>query len=272
MEGQNQDQNGANQNQNDAPASIVVDIDGEKVTKSAEDVTNLIAQQASATQKTQQVASVLQAAEKYGLSPEDLIQQADGAFAVMSDLIDRGIIDNQGKIIDKGTASAPDPLKPDPTIPAIPADQTGLAKRLDVIEKSLALLPDRLNVIERDQTHMIRLDLQRNLQAKHDNLSEDDVSNLFSTAIKDKSKTIWQHAEDLSETKKVLVADLRKTHAEEFGVNLDEFDANKLLEGDAGGGAGTLFKGKKFSFKKGDNIVNPRKATQELFNKIHKGG
>jgi hypothetical protein len=260
------DQNGENGNKDKDPASITVDIDGKQVTKSAEDVQNLIAQQASATQKSQSVAAVLQTAEKYGLSPEDLVQQADGAFAVMSDLIDKGIIDNKGAIIEKKV----DPASP--VIPAkdpvIPKDQTGLGSRLDLIEKSLAMLPGRLDTIERDQTHMIRMDLQRSIQAKHSNLSDDDVSKLFSTAMNDKSKTIWQHAEGLSETKSAGVADLRKQHATEFGVNLDEFDANKLNEKDAEGGAGAVFKGKKFSFKKGEHSVSPRQATQEFFKNV----
>lgn len=261
------DQNGENGNKE--PASIVVDIDGQQVTKSAEDVQNLIAQQASATQKSQSVAAVLQTAEKYGLSPEDLVQQADGAFAVMSDLIDKGIIDNKGAIIakkaDPGTP-APADLQP----AGLPKDETGMVKRLDLIEKSLAMLPGRLDTIERDQTHMIRMDLQRSIQAKHSNLSDDDVSKLFSTAMNDKSKTIWQHAEGLSETKSAGVADLRKQHASEFGVNLDEFDANKLNEKDAEGGAGAVFKGKKFSFKKGDESVSPRQATMEFFKNVTK--
>ncbi len=260
------DQNGE-QKANDAPASITVDIDGQQVTKSAEDVQNLIAQQASATQKTQQVAAILQQAEKYGLSPEDLAEQTDGAFAVMSDLIDKGVIDNKGARIEKKADSA-EPTPPDPNLAALPKDQTGLVKRLELIEQSLAMLPDRLDVIERDQTHMIRMDVQRSIQAKHSNLSDDDVTKLFSTAINDKSKTVWQHAESLSEMKSAGVADLRKQHAAEFGVNLDEFDANKLIEKDAEGGASAVFKGKKFSFKKGDDSVSPRKATMEFFKNV----
>ena len=251
------------------PASITIDVDGVPVTKSAEDVQNLIAQQASATQKSQSVAAVLQTAEKYGLSPEDLVQQADGAFAVMSDLIDKGIIDNKGAIIEKKVDPATTVIPKDPVIPK---DQTGLGSRLDLIEKSLAMLPGRLDTIERDQTHMIRMDLQRSIQAKHSNLSDDDVSKLFGTAMNDKSKTIWQHAEGLSETKSAGVADLRKQHAKEFGVNLDDFDANKLIEKDAEGGAGAVFKGKKFSFKKGEESVSPRQATKEFFKNVHKQG
>lgn len=263
MPNQNRD-NDANK---DAPASITIEIDGQQVTKSAEDIKNLIAQQASATQKTQSVAAVLQTAEKYGLSPEDLVQQADGAFAVMSDLIERGIIDNKGAIIAKKADHAAPVIPKDP---AIPKDQTGMGTRLDLIEKSLAMLPGRLDTIERDQTHMIRMDLQRNIQAKHVNLSDDDISKLFSTAMNDRSKTIWQHAESLSGTKNAGVADLRKQHAAEFGINLDDFDANKLNEKDAGGGAGAIFKGKKFSFKKTDESVSPRQATMEFFKNVNK--
>jgi hypothetical protein len=263
------DQNqGPNKNE---PAVITVEIDGQQVTKSAEDVQNLIAQQASATQKTQSVAAVLQTAEKYGLSPEDLVQQADGAFAVMSDLIDKGIIDNKGAIIEKKAGDVDPPAgDPPPAQGTLPKDETGLVKRLDLIEKSLAMLPGRLDTIERDQTHMIRMDLQRSIQAKHSNLSDDDVTKLFSTAMGDKSKTIWQHAESLSETKNAGVADLRKQHAEEFGINLDEFDANKLNEKDAEGGAAAVFKGKKFSFKKGEESVSPRQATMEFFKNVAK--
>jgi hypothetical protein len=265
MPDQNRDPNATK----NTPASITVDIDGQPVTKSAEDIQNLIAQQASATQKTQQVAAILQTAEKYGLSPEDLVQQADGAFAVMSDLIEKGIIDNKGTIITKKADPAA-PIQADPNLASLPRDQTGLATRLELIEKSLAMLPGRLDTIERDQTHMIRMDLQRSIQAKHSNLSDDDISKLFSTAMGDRSKTIWQHAEGLSKTRSAGAADLRKQHAAEFGIDLDEFDANKLNEKDAEGGAGAVFKGKKFSFKKGDESVSPRQATMEFFKNVNK--
>ena len=234
---------------------------------SVEDVTNLISQQASATQKTQQVAALMSAADKFGLTPEDLVTQAEGAFAVMSDLIEKQVIDNKGNIIAKALTTPPEPA------PAVkPTDSTGLVKRMETIEASLAKLPDRIDLVERDQTNMIRLDLQRNIQAKHKNLSDDDVTKLFGIAMRDKTQTVWQHAEVLSKANTQTVADIRTTHAKEFGIDLEVFDANKLNEQDAKGGAGVLFKDKKFSFKKGEGAVTPRQATQEFFKNVHSKG
>jgi len=250
--------------------TIEIEIDGTKQTLTSEDVVNLKAQQASATQKSQQVASILQAAEKFGMTPEQLLTQAEGAFSVMTDLIDRKLINEKGEIL--SPAADPPPARPD--VPVVPLDTSTTAselKRIMTTLKGLEAIPDRLKQIENDQSFILRTGLSDKIKARHPELSDEDISRAFAAAMSDPAKKpVWDHAADLSTQKKTLQAQIRADHAKEFGINITEFDENKLME-QSGEGASAHFKGKKFSFRKGkragENSVSPMEAATEYLNR-----
>lgn len=248
----------------DAPAALTIEIDGKQETVTAEDVLNLKAQQAGATQKTQMVAAILQASEKFGMTPEEYVEQAEGAFGVMGNLISDGVIDNTGNLVKK---TAPD-VKP-PVIPPAQAP-TGLEQRLDKLEKVLASIPGEFESLKQDQTYMIRTDLQRQIQGKHPELNEDDVSRVFGIAMNDPKKgSVWQHAEAFVNQKTAMKADDRKKFAEEFGINLEQHDENKLRQASPEGAAAAIIKGKKIKFRpnKGEDAVSPMQAAKEFFSR-----
>ena len=247
------------------PVSLTIEIDGKEETVTAEDVVNLRAQQASATQKTQQVAAVIQAAEKFGMSPEDYVAQAEGAFGVMGTLMQDGVIDNTGQLLTKKVLD----VKPDGIPPVIkpPEAQAELEERLENLEKVLKTIPGEFEALRQDQTYVIRADLQRQIQGKHPELNDDDVSRVFGTAMNDSQKrTVWQHAEELVVAKTALKADDRKKFAEEFGINLEQFDENALRQKSPGGAASHIIKGKKLAFRgKGEDAVTPMQAAKSFF-------
>lgn len=262
-----------------------ITVDGKDY--SEEDVQNLIKQGAAATQKTQEVAGILAAAEKYGVDPETYLAQAEGAFGVMSDLITNKVIDEKGNILKKEvkTETKTDTSTGDEGLDKLFGISTGGASGLkgadkiaEIVAKALGpqlegmkKLGEKVAAVDKTQGDMIRLNLEEKVMTKFPNLKPNDVSQVFGRAMEDRSKSLWDHAEDLSKVKATELGVLREAHAKEFGIDLTKFDENKLKEQKAGGGAGVLFQGKKFKFdpKSGDeDSVSPAEATKEYISRI----
>lgn len=245
--------------------TLVVEVGGENKNFTADDVKNLVSQQASATQKAQQVSTILKACDKFGLEPEVFVGQAEGAFSVISDLIEKGFVDKQGNIVEKKPGKpASDDInfsKAGDKNLAFPED-----KVTALVSKALKPITDKLGAIEQDQTQLTRLRISDSIKGKFKNLEDTDISKLFAVAGNDRSKTLVQHAEEMAKEKVKAHSALRKDFAKEFGVDVDKFDANKLREQGADGSAGGLFEGKKFSFKKGKDAISPRQAMHEFLN------
>jgi hypothetical protein len=239
----------------------------------AEDVSNLIAKDAASTQKLQQVATVTKAAEKYGLEPDQLVDQAEGAFAVVSKLVNAGIINEEGEIVQKKEPDplkpvVSDPVKPDPVTPDLESKIATVVEK--TVEKALGGIPETVDAIKNDQARMIRSDLQKQAQDKYPDLTEDDVTKLFGAAMADRKKSFWQHAEEIAETRKTRNSEARAAHAKEFGIDLKKFDANKLNEQDSKGGPAAIIANKKISFKKGEkDSITPKQAMREHFARLH---
>ncbi len=260
-----------------APTTIEVEFEGgEKKSFSAEDVGNLVKQGATATQKTQEVKEIVDAAAKYNLTPVEYIQQTEGAFDVISKLVDSKIIDDQGNVIavekKKDELSAGDP----PLKPLVGEERTN-AIVADALKSVVDPLKENLKLLQEDNTKLIRAQLEMQVQGKHSTLSRDDISDLLVVASQDGKKSLMDHAQEMVDRKKVGKAESRAEYAKEFGINLEEFDANKLREDDPGGGAAALYEGKKFSFdargrhRKDTNVVTPTNASHGFVQASQKG-
>ena len=259
-----------------------IEVEGKEY--SAEDIQNLINQGATATKKAQEVAGVIAAAEKYGVDVETYIAQAEGVFGVMNQLIKDGIIDEKGnKIAKKETPLAKGndeddlaklfnlPVEEEKGLKGADKIASIVAKALEPQLNEVKKLADRVSAVDKTQGDMIRMNLQEKVMSKFPVLKPSDVSQVFGSAMNDRTKTLWDHAEALANVKTAELGALREAHAKEFGIDLKNFDENKIKEQDAKGGAGVLFKGKKFSFdaKKGDkDVVSPRQASMEFIENV----
>lgn len=246
-------------------AEIVIELEGgEKKVLKSEDVKNLLAQQASVTQKAQKIAAIEDAAKKYGLEPEDYVGHAEGAFASVTKLMELGLIDEKGEPIERKEVTKP------ANVLVTPVSKTKDSSD-DPVVKALEQINQRIKGIEEDQTRMMRISLGKDIRAKFDNLSDEDVSKVLGTAMNDPKKSVWQHAEDASNAKKVGEGELEKAFAKKYGINLEEWNANKIREQTADGGASALVAGKKISFRKpskgGENVVTPKEAMKEFLRK-----
>ena len=222
-------------------------------------------------------AEISAAAGKYETDPTTYIKQAEGAFTAMTKLVSLGVIDEAGNVVQK---KAKDNLKQDPPGPGDPTvlpkpDVKPDFKELvaNAVKEGLATLVKDIDQVKDDVGGMYRMDLEGKLQAKHPELDSDDISRIFGSAMNDQKKTLWEHAKEFSTTKAGKLSELKKTHAKEFGINLDEFEArNKLKEQSAEGGAVVFTGGKTLSLSKRDrgkdaskDTVSPREAMMSFF-------
>lgn len=257
-------------NEGNVATELSIDFgDGEVKKVTADEVKNMIEREAALTQKSQKIAAITDAAKKYNIDPLQFVEQAEMSFGTMTQLIDNGIINEKGELVAKPSEDHDKHKDLSSIIPSMtPKEEVVLSKVEEIVSKALDPINKRLDTVDRTQMGMIKENMEREIMTKHDNLTADDVTRLLSTAMKDSSKTVWEHAEEMAESKKGLMAELRAKHAKEFGVNLEEFDANKLHEqGAEGGGAAAVLGGKKISFKarSGDaNAITPKQATIEF--------
>lgn len=246
---------------------ITIDVDGESKSFSSSDIQNLVSQQSAATQKTQQVSAVLKACNKFDMNPEVFVGQAEGAFDVIANLIDAGVVDDQGNIIKKEVAAKKNEASFNNTSHS-GNNVSSEDKMLSVINKVLEPLTKKFEALEKDQMHLTRLRVNDTINGKFDNLDERDMSEIFATAGADKTKTLMQHAESISKKKGDNLLEQKRALAKELGVNYDEFTANALREQGSDGGAAGLFKDKKISFKKGKDSLSPKAAMADFLKRF----
>ena len=261
---------------NATPAtSINVDIDGKPKSFTVDDVKNLVSQQASATQKTQEVAAIVALAERHKIPVADLAQQVDGLFGRVTELMDKGILDEEGQLIER-TPSPPAPVipdtpgfgfSPDPSPPPIAgggAEQAANAA-LESLKSDVKEMKEGYKKMESSTAMFLQDRIKGRILEINPEFSDRDAAHVLKKAQEDTSKTLEQHIEAHKTTKKDYETSQQEKYAKHFGINLPTFNENRLKEQDAkGGGFSGFFKGKKFSFKKGgEDTVTPRKAMEE---------
>jgi len=260
---------------------ITVKIGEESKTLKAEEVVNMLNQQAGVTQESQKVAAIRDAASKYGMDAEGYVEQAEGSFGTLTKLFDAGVIDKEGNILkpdgDKGILPDPDPNKdgdhkPDPANANIEAIVDAVSKRM---EKTLEVLTKGQEGLSKNVQNTMKLGLKREVMAKHPELNEADVLNVLDSAQANTKKTLWDHAKDAVSAKATKTEEMDKHYAEKYGVNLEEFNKRNALkeQGADGGGAAAVVVNKKISFKakRGDDkVVTPKQATIEFMKNLGK--
>ena len=254
--------------QESAPQGVKV---GDKV-YTPQDVEQLITATTQVQEKLNAMSVVEETVAKYGIDAQTFVTNAEGAFSVMSKLIDEGIIDQKGEVVAKASPSGAPPVQNNQpprslTPPSIQPAINALGN-IEALEAKIGKIEKLVESIDKTQASVIRTNLERDILLKHPELSKEDIPKVISVALKDRSKNIFDHAATLADIRQGEKVRMREELAKEFGIDLKTFDENKLIEADGKGGAGVLFKDKKFSFRKGkdENTVTPFQAAKRLFN------
>jgi len=246
--------------------------DGEKKF-SVEDVQNLHSQAAKVSQSSQKVANILKTVERYQTDPDTYLENAEAAFGVVNTLIEQGIVDDKGNLVEKKVPE----VKPRGFAPPAGEPSGTPDKTLQIVMK--ALTPElekfgkRLDGLEDGQAGLYRERLTKDVKAKYSDFDDEDISKLFGKASVGRD-SLWDIAEVMAGEKKIKQGQLREAHAKEFGINLEEHDRNKLQEQDADGGVSAAFKGKKFMFRsrakrtKDKDAVSPKEAMLEHMSRL----
>lgn len=246
---------------------VSVEIDGKQY--SVDDVKNIIAQQGESTKASQVAAKALTAAQRYNTDVDTYVQNAEASFALMNDLIGKGIIDESGKIVVKETPKETPKIPGVGGVPLVKADEVA-AKALETFHTEFGSLRKEVEKLREDNVGLMRLRLQDKVAEKFKDLDDEDITRVMATAYQSK-KPVMEVAKEFSETKKAWLATQEESWAKKHGLDINKLNEDKKFrEQSPEGGAGILFQNKKFAFqpKKGDkDTVSPKDAMQEFFNK-----
>jgi len=242
----------------------------------AEDVQGILEQQTVLTEKSEKAQRVLDAAQRFGLEPDDFLGQAMGAFTVVNDLMKNGVIDEEGNVVTKKKVEETPPVKAPPVV----EDKT-LSKADEIVAKAMEGISGKIDGLAKTvgdmqgiQSGMIRENLEAKITKKYPMLDEDSVAKVFRISMQDKSKDLWDVAKEVADGVQAKEEAAARKFAEQHGLDYDKLmkeaqDENSLKETGPLGGITASLQGKKFSFrKKGKGYVSPLEATKEYFKRV----
>lgn len=253
---------------------------GEKV-YGPQDVEGILTQHATLQESLKELSVVKDTISKYGIDPQTFVTNAEGAFSLMSKLIDEGVIDNQGNLVGKKEGIKESAGQGDPeALLSLPqgdqnkqgAESVALAA-INALSQKLDAISKTVESVDKTQSSIIRVNLEEKIRSKYPVLSPDDTSRVIATALRDRSKDVFTHAQIFAQAKSTEEAKLREKHAKEFGVDLKTFDENRIMDPGNDGGVSALLKGRKISFRKikGEETITPSQAIKD-FVKMRLGG
>lgn len=254
------------------PTSIEVVIGEETKTLSVQEITDLVGREASATKKSQLASPLLETCKRYNVDPSVYAQHSQAAFQIVQQLQDAGVIDDNGEIIQQGAVVVDKGEKK-----TIVEDGKGAVKT-DASDEKLANALDplmkQIKVLARNQDNMMRVSLEGDVKKLYPEFTDDDLARVFAKTGVDTSKNLFEHAKDRADFLGIKETESRKKYAKEFGINLENFDENKLNQQDGTGGAIGFVKGKKLVLKKTkkseETAMTAKQAMLQYFKSLRK--
>jgi hypothetical protein len=253
---------------------------GKKVVVTAEDVKGLLQLKGQHESMSSELAAVRKAAERHGLSPQEFVQNTESLVGLVGTLIEQGVLDENGEIVNRNTGGTGDqhPLlkptertsgDPPPRGAELSSVEAIVSRAVESLDKKrsgeIKVLVDTVRRLSEDNAQLIRLKLEEQLKGEFEDLDERDIRHAISVAASSQGKIdVRSAAKQLADSKANWLAGLKKKHAEEFGVNLEDVALNKQLK-QGGGGAAVLASGKKISFRPGADGVSPKSLMKNFF-------
>lgn len=296
MAEKNTNQGGGSGEGNDSTLTIKLD-DGTEKTLGPEDVKNLLAQQGKVTQMEQQFAPMKRILSKYGIDKvEDYLSNAEPALAVVADLMEKGIIDEQGQVKQAGrqshqaskqsgqrdqagSRSETDDFDFEGLFNQERSDSASNDRASATIRKALEPIAQKQRELEDGLNALYTARLVDRVHQKYPNtgLEDKDVRRLLSEASSQR-KDFWEVIENEVEGRKTQERELRKKHAEEFGIDLESWEkkrqsgeAEKKSLGDWLGERKIAFGQRKKKLGE-DKAVTPLEAMREHFTRLQEEG
>jgi len=271
------------------PTQIEVKVGDETKVLSADEVTIALSKAKDLDAMKEDYAPFSKVLTQYGINLDEYLRNSEASFALMNQLIEQGVIDEQGNVIEK-KAGEPKPTPP-LVIPAKGAEGDP-TRASQVVLDALTKIGDRMTALEEGQSNIYRRNIARDVKALHPNLDDGDISKLLAKAQSDRSKSFWDHVEVAAGEKTVREGQVALTHAKstiellvkagvipEGKVDLEKLDLAALEKQDKAK-LPPVHEGKKFMFgsrqrklgKTGDDEYTlPGDAMKEMLDK-QRGG
>lgn len=245
-----------------------IEIEGKAYT--VDEIKNVLAAQANLTQKAQIASKLETATSRYNTDPDTYLHNAEASFAVVQELISKGIIDETGKLVERKVEPSVTPAAP--VIPGIPANRADatVMKALEDFHGKFSKMEQDLARLREDNVGLMRLRISDQLAQKFPDLDEQDISRVIATAYSSGAqKPVMEVAQEMVASKKGWLESQEKAWAERYGLDYEDLKKRKqFIEQGPEGGVGGLVAGKKISFskdRKDPNAVTPREATKAFF-------
>jgi hypothetical protein len=261
--------------------------DGEK-TLTAADVVKLVQEHGKISGEHAKFAKVAEVLQKYETDPETYVSQTEAALAVVSKLMEAGVIDNKGNLVEKkgekdskgGGFDWKGDSKGDKG--GGDDDSSGLKgddRVAKIVAKALEGIMPRLKGIEETQGSLLQSTLEERVRRAHPDLDADDVERVFEQAYREPKKKLMDHAKAYADRKAEKTKAIKAEVAAELGIDLTEYERRlelkrKMTEKGDPHGALVLAEGKKLTFKPGKDdksAVSPRDATINFFKNLGVG-
>lgn len=239
-------------------SQVKVMVGDEERVFSSDDVKTLIEKGSRVEKDLEGFSSIKKVLAQYdGISADEYVRNSEAAFAVANALIEKGVIDKEGNLIEKKVKDVKDPKGDEFSFKGL---ETGLSKKIDTILKAMTGITQEIDLIKEGQSNIYRRNISRDIKSIHSNLDDDDVSKLLGIAQADKSKSFYDHAEVMSKDKTAREGKQELSIAKKVaglfvkaGLLKGDLDVDKLdlsaLEKQDVSELPPLHEGKKFMFK-----------------------
>ena len=192
------------------PTQIEITVGGETKVFSAEEVATAVGKAGSLDTMNEQFAGFKKVLAQYEINPEEYLRNSEASFALMNQLIEQGVIDEQGKVVEKKPG---DGLPIKPVVPPLAGDDGKVTKSQQIILDALTKVGERMEKLEDGQSNIYRRNIERDVKAIHSNLNSDDISRILAKAQADRSQSFWDHAKVAADKKTVEDGQVALNHA-----------------------------------------------------------
>ena len=260
----------------EAPKGLEIKIGEETKTFGQEDVLGMLGEMEKLKGEAAKAKAFGDVSRRYQMSPEEFASQAEGAFGVLGQLMEAGIIgedmkpvarkkeDEGGGEDDRFSRFFDKSEKQKSRGGADPGKDSVEALAAAAVRKALDPILEEMTGLKRDTAMLLQRGVSADLQEEFPELSKKEVLRAFNLALQDRSKTIAEHAKDIWNEKHAYEEELEKKLLEKYGVNKEEWaERNAIKEMSPGDQAAMLAQGKTFAFRgsrlggKNPNAIEP---------------
>lgn len=209
-EGQSGSENG--QQTGNLNQKIEVEINGEKKTLTVEEVKVLAGKVGELERAKEGYAPFAKVLLQYGVDVNDYLRNSEASFAVVNQLIEKGIIDDQGNVLEKKAEedNKGNIIKQDDS-----QRNTSGGKATKTILDALTKIAGRIESLEEGQSGIYRRNIEADVKSKYPDLESGDITQILARAKADRGRDFWDHAKTVATDKAGRIREQRQNSARE---------------------------------------------------------